>query len=80
MDLLGKETGSQLSVIKDPFNPESITDVDIHGQYAWGNKKFYWYARVKFMNGNTAGEQRTPDCSTFEEVVAAIKQIINSIK
>jgi hypothetical protein len=75
--LLGNVTGKEISVIKDPFQKNCIGDMSIR-RTSWGNK-FYWYATVEFKNGSTKGEQKTPDCETFEEVIAHVKQILNSV-
>lgn len=77
MSLLGNVTGKEISVIKDPFNKDCIGDIAINYTTSFGSR--YWYARIQFKNGNTSGEQRTPNCETFEEVVAQIKIILNSI-
>ena len=77
--LLGNfNNNKSLSVIKDPFLKDKVTDITIR-YTSWSNK-FYWYAKIQFKNGNTSGEQITPDCDTFEEVLAQIKIIEQSIK
>lgn len=73
----GKES-KELSVIKDPFVKDSVGDIIIHRVTGWGD--VYWRARVKFTNGNTSGEQETPKCNTYEEVIIHLKQILDSVK
>lgn len=78
MDLLGESNNHTLSIIKDPFLKDCVGNIGIN-RSSWGGK-YYWWGRVEFINGNTKGEQKTPDCETFEEVLSAVKQILNSIK
>lgn len=67
-----------LSVIKDPFVKDGLKQIHIH---YWGDYKTpHWDAKIEFKNGLTAGEQKTPECKTFEEVMAHVKQILESIK
>lgn len=77
MNLLGNVTGRELSVIKDPFKKECAGDISIR-RTSWG-QKWYWYAIIEFKNGNTKGEQKTPECETFEDVITQLKIILNSI-
>lgn len=77
-NLLGNVTGNELLVIKDPFNKDGIHEMFIH-YTSWMDKK-YWWAQAKFKNGNTEGLQKTPDCDTFDEVIAHVKTILNSVE
>lgn len=78
IDIIGNVTGNELSVIKDPFNKDCVGDIAIHYTSTFG--KPYWWARVEFKNDNTKGEQRTPNCGTFEEIVAQVKIILDSVR
>ena len=77
-NLLGDVKGTELSVIKDPFGKDHVGDIIIHYRSTCIDKP-YWVGSVEFRNGNTKGEQRTPHCDTFEELVAAMKQIMDSV-
>jgi hypothetical protein len=78
IDILGDATGKEVSVIKDPFKKDGLSGISI--QYITWALKPYWWAKVEFKNGNTSGDQRTPNCDTFEEVIIALKQILNSVE
>lgn len=67
----------ELSVFKDPFNKAHITDISIR-YTSWCNK-FYWRGYVTFRNGNTKGEQDTPECETWDELMVHMKQIYDSL-
>jgi hypothetical protein len=70
---------NSLSVINDPFNANSITNILIsYNKSAFSNKP-YWYGKVTFKNGNTGAEQRTDNVQSFEEIVIKVKEIINSL-
>lgn len=77
MTLLGNITGNEISIIKDPFKKDCVGDIGIY--YMSSCSVAYWWAKVEFKNGNTKGEQRTPDCKTFEDVITHLKQILNTI-
>lgn len=77
-ELMGNATGQELSVIKDPFTKESVSEIMIRYTTDWSNP--HWYAKVCFKNGHTSGEQKTPNCKDFDEVLAHLKQIINSVE
>lgn len=66
------------SVINDPFSKSNVTQIFIAycGEMAYQQ---YWYAKIEFTNGNTKGEQTTPNCNTFEEVMQHIKAIEESL-
>jgi hypothetical protein len=73
-----EEQARSISVIKDPFATEHITNVMI----SYNNNGYtnpYWYGRVVFTNGKTSGEQKTNDVQSFEEIVVEIRQILNSL-
>lgn len=73
-----EEQAKQISVIKDPFATEHITNVMIaYNNNGFGNP--YWYGRVVFTNGKTSGEQKTNNVQSFEEIVVEIRQILNSL-
>jgi hypothetical protein len=75
---ISDEESKTISVIKDPFQTNCITNVGIH----FSNNGFsnpYWYGYVKFKNGNTEGEQKTNHTQSFEEIVVEIRQILNSL-
>jgi hypothetical protein len=75
---ISEEESKIISVIKDPFQTNCITNVGIHFSNS-GYSKPYWYGYVKFKNGNTQGEQTTNQTQSFEEIVVEIRQILNSI-
>jgi len=76
--ILGSITGNEISVIKDPFNKHCTGDIRIN---YWSDlKKPYWKATIEFKNGNTKGEQSTPQCATFEEVITHLKIILDQIE
>lgn len=65
------------SVINDPFSKTNIVQITI---MYWGDTSApHWFANVEFVNGLTKGEQRTPNCATFEEVMQHIKAIEESL-
>jgi hypothetical protein len=68
-----------LSVIKDPFNTDNISNILISFNKSSFNDKSYWYGKITFKNGNTVGEQRTDNLQSFEEIVIKINEIINSL-
>lgn len=65
------------SVINDPFSKTNVISIMI--VYFGNREKPYWYATVEFQNGLTKGEQKTPNCATFEEVMQHIKAIEQSL-
>ena len=67
------------SVINDPFNSDSLNAITIRFNSDLGAEKCWW-ARVEFKNGNTSGEQKTPSCASFNEVMSHLKAIIDSLK
>lgn len=65
------------SVINDPFSKTNIVQITI---MYWGKTDTpHWFANVEFVNGLTKGEQKTPNCKTFEEVMQHIKAIEQSL-
>ena len=76
---VSEEESRSISVIKDPFQTNCITNVSINYSDGSGFAKPYWYGFVKFKNGNTEGEQRTNKTQSFEEIVVEIRQILNSL-
>lgn len=78
LSMFNKTDNDKISVISNPFTKESVSSISIYyRKWSGGN---YWYSRVEFENGNTKGEQRTPECATFEEVIIHLKQVLESIK
>ena len=70
-----------VSVIKDPFIQEKIKGITIrYNGDTWLNGKPHWYLRVEFENGNTKGEQCSPNRESMEEVLVDLKQILDSVK
>lgn len=78
MNLLDNVTGKEISVIKDPFIKDGVRGIWI--RYSTNFNNPHWNASVEFTNGNTKGEQNTPDCKTFEEVIICLKQILNEVE
>lgn len=76
---VSEEESRSISVIKDPFQTNCITNVSINYSDGGGFATPYWYGFVKFKNGNTEGEQRTNKTQSFEEIVVEIRQILNSL-
>lgn len=67
------------SVLKDPFNKNSVKRIYVsYRENIFGQD---WYATgcVEFLNGSTKGEQEFKGAS-FDEVVAQIKVFLNELK
>ncbi len=77
-NLLAGVTGTEISVIKDPFKKACVGNIWMH--YNTFLQEGYWEGWVEFKNGNTQGKQATPRCKTFEELVAAMRQILDFIE
>lgn len=74
-----QEENQKISTIIDPFIEEGIAGISIRYMVS----KFtapYWFARVEFEVGNAKGEQRTPDCKEYSEMMLHLKNILESIK
>lgn len=72
--LFGEAGGQAISVISDPFKNDCLTSVWMHfTNGGWGG----W---VEFRNGNTLGKQQAPECRTFDELLAAMRTIADSVK
>jgi len=67
LEMLNKgKAKDAVSPLLDPFKKESLERFMIHGmKLHYGNFRFY--GSVKFLNGDTGGEQRF-EGNTFEEV------------
>jgi hypothetical protein len=52
MDLLGKST-NKLSLVKDPFHSDKISEIHIHFYKSWNQ----WSGKIEFRNGETEGIQ-----------------------
>lgn len=74
-----EEQAKSISVIKDPFSNEYITNINISYSNGQFTSRPYWWGRIAFTNGKTSGEQRTNNVETFEEIVVEMRQIINSL-
>jgi hypothetical protein len=74
-----EETKKAISVINDPFGKDNVETIYVCF-YNKGYGKPHWQATVAFKNGNTKGEQRTPNCDTFEEVLEQLKAVFKSVK
>jgi hypothetical protein len=76
-----KETESrEISVFKDPFNKAKIEEITIFYRKIMFEKKYGWYANISFKDGLTSGNQKTPDCDTWEELMIHMKQIYDSLE
>jgi len=73
-----EEQAKSISVIKDPFSTECITNINI-SYHNSGFSNPYWWGRVVFTNGKTSGEQRTNNVESFEDIVVEMRQILNSL-
>jgi hypothetical protein len=78
MDLLANVTGKEISVIKDPFLKDCVTDISI--RYSTSFNRCEWSGNVEFKNGNTEGKQSIPRCATIEEAITNLKIILDTIK
>ena len=78
MNLIGNKEQSRLSIIQDPFKKDKVDGISIF-MFSRNNGTFYWIAKVTFKNGNTIGEQKTSNCSSYEEVYTQLKQILESL-
>jgi hypothetical protein len=67
------------SVIKDPFSNDCITDINIYYRKGVSRSQGVWDATVKFKNGDTQGQQNTPECKDFPSVMIALEQISKSL-
>ena len=76
---LSEEQSDGLSVINNPFTSDCVTNMWI-SYYNSGFGRPHWSGKVSFKNGKTTGEQKTNNVETFDEVVAEMKQILNTIK
>lgn len=65
------------SVINNPFSKSGVMRMMI--VYVGEMSPTYWYAKIEFQNGLTKGEQRTPNCANFDEVMQHIKAIEESL-
>lgn len=68
------------SIINDPFKSTKIVDIMIRFRVSAITEKQYWYAVIDFENGRTKGQQKTPDCADFKEVMIEVNKIIQSTK
>lgn len=75
--LLENVTGQEISVIKDPFKKDCVTEINLFFRTWTG--KHEWSGSIVFTNDKTTGKQDIPKCSTFEEAVAHMKTILKSI-
>jgi len=79
MNYIGTEKESKLSIVQDPFKKDKVDSISIMMEKVIFSKEYYWYAMVRFKNGNTSGSQRTSDCKTYEQVYIELKQILESL-
>lgn len=73
------ENTQEVSVFKDPFNSSYIDEIVMHYRKPLFAKSFVWQGTVYFKNGLTKGEQRTPECPSWEDFMLQMKQIYNSL-
>lgn len=66
----------KISLVKDPFNTESIISILVRSSKSFGTIKHYGI--VEFKNGSTSGEQRF-DGDSFDSVVIQIRNFISTI-
>lgn len=79
-DFLRESQYGQVSVINNPFIKEGLENIYINYRGASVfSARPYWVARVTFRNGNTTGEQSTPQCAEYKEMMRHLEQIIQSI-
>ena len=74
----GFRQDQELSVIKNPFLKDSIHSVSMHMSTGYKGDKDWW-GHVCFKNETTEGKVSAKDCDTFEELIAQIKQILDSV-
>ena len=73
-------TNNQLSVFKDPFQHNCIDEIIIQYRRPIFATKHIWQARVEFKNDLTTGQQKTPECNTWEELMLQLKSIYSSLE
>jgi hypothetical protein len=64
-----KKIFGELTVMKDPFKKDNITDINFYYRRynIFRDEVNEFYATIKFVNGNTSGEQRI-EADTFPEL------------
>lgn len=72
-------TKQELSVFKDPFQQNCIDEISIRYRRPIFATNYVWEARVDFKNGLTTGQQRTPDCESWDSLMLNLKAIYESL-
>lgn len=70
---------NEVSVFKDPFNSTCIDQIWISYSKPIFQANHVWTGKVEFKNGLTSGEQKTPQCNTWEELMIQMKAIYDSL-
>ena len=73
-------TSTDLTVFKDPFQQSCIDEITIQYRRPIFATKHVWQARVEFKNDLTSGQQKTPECNTWEELMLQLKAIYSSLQ
>lgn len=70
----------ELTEIKDPFKKDNITDINFfYRRYnIFGEEVNDFHATIKFVNGNTSGEQKI-EADTFPELYQKVIEICERI-
>lgn len=71
------EQNNMPSVIKNPFSKDSITEIHLH---FYTRYKPHWSGSVVFKNGLTSGRQELRETDDFENIIAQIREIGDSLK
>ncbi len=78
--LLGRAKESELpSIIKNPFGKDKIETINLEFRN-YDFRPAYWRGSVGFSNGNTKGRQELEECETFEQLLAQLKALGETLK
>lgn len=75
-----QNSSTDITVFKDPFQSSCIDEITIQYRRPIFATKHIWQARVEFKNDLTSGQQKTPECSTWEELMLQLKSIYSSLQ
>ena len=72
-------TTREVSVFQDPFQQNCIDEISISYRKPIFSTNHVWSGRVDFKSGLTTGQQKTPECNTWDELMIHMKQIYDSL-
>jgi len=74
------EIGSSISIIKDPFNSESMTVFSVNCyKGAFIDKSWRYKGRVEFENGDTKGEQHF-EADSLQNLLIKMEAFVKELK